>query len=499
MGLKVEYLMIFFFFSNLLCQENNEIKKDVSSFFSQNPHLITYLGQQQFKFNGETDFTATYTISSPGNYLLTTSIDSDVASSSSCIIYINSSDVNLNLYGNALTQNSSTSNIDGILINSGLTNITISNGIISGTTQNGIAINQSNNTIRLNNLIIEGSGKAGINFKGTIGNVITNSSIANCIVTECDGGTTIDAIGLTTNYTDFLTVKNSTFCSNNTTTSGFDAYGVLIENSNSCDFINCNASGNRGETISAGFHMSSCSVISFKNCTAKGNIATNSSSGKAYGFRAYNSHHLQFEHCVANSNSAPYHGIGFSFEIVSHNFVNDCEAHYNIATDNIASALSAGFANFQSTNYYNIYKNCKADGNKSTLANALSNYSSGFHISNSERCILEGCSANFNGQGPAQARGIFLTSTCSYSVIKNCTSVSNVSTTESRVVGIYDDNDPSTNVMIDCFAFGNKDTVSEINNNCSADYTFTNNKTEVSYDSLGSLTIPTHKNINVNN
>jgi uncharacterized delta-60 repeat protein len=68
-----------------------------------------------------------------------------------------------------------------------------------------------------------------------------------------------------------------------------------------------------------------------------------------------------------------------------------------------------------------------------------------------------------------------------------------------RAIGIYDEHtSPSTNLIMDCFGFCNKD----ISNSCYnyyALYNYTANTLDVSYDSLASLTIPTHKNISINN
>jgi hypothetical protein len=457
----------------------------------EDPSLHISLGITHFKANSGSTLTATYTISNPGHYVLNETINSSVKAPSTCILYINSSDVTLNLSGHALIQDNLTSSIDGILINNSLENILIYNGTIRNTTENGIAIGNSCTNIHLEKLFISNCDEAGINFEGTNGNKITNSSVFNCTVTNCNGGTTADAIGLKVNYTDFLTIKDSQSNSNTTTTDTYDGYGVYITNSDNCTFINTVASGNKGETIGAGFYANTCTNLYFKNCTAALNTSTDTSSGQTYGFYLNSSDYSRLENCIANRNTGAHEVSGFSLISSAGCYVNNCSANNQETTGNSATNFCAGF---YINSDCNTVINSTALSNKGGTSSSSSTY--GFFVTNKDRVIIENCYALCNGQTVSNGYGIFMDSNCTNCIVKNSVAIGNHSSTTSQGVGIGDDHaDPSTNLIIDCFGFN---PTTGTNKNYDTNYTFTNNVTEVDQDNMAGITIPTHKNISIN-
>lgn len=119
--------------------------------------LITYIGVSDFREKGTNNLTLNYTISKPGHYLLTETIA--CATTQNGIFFINSNDVILDLHGNTISQSSTAANVDGIIINNGIKNVCIKNGIIRKTTENGIKVGQGCSNILFENLTIIESQK----------------------------------------------------------------------------------------------------------------------------------------------------------------------------------------------------------------------------------------------------------------------------------------------------------------------------------------------------
>ena len=120
-----------------------------------------------------------FTISSPGNYVLTENITSNAAS----IFIINSSDVTFNLCGRSIL-GSGVANV-GIQINSGLENITIKNGEINNVAFDGIRVFGGASNLKIMNLTITQAAESGINFFAFGGSPIAESIIKQCNISLC--------------------------------------------------------------------------------------------------------------------------------------------------------------------------------------------------------------------------------------------------------------------------------------------------------------------------
>lgn len=491
------FMIVTFFCISIEGKNSSDDTKNLK-FSYQDPHLTHYIGTSNFRLSGETSLTGTYTISNPGIYVLTNDISSSVGTGSSCILYINSSDVHIDLSGHSLVQANSTASIDGILINSSLANISIQNGSIRDVTESGISISSSTTDVFIKDMFIRGAEEAGISIDGGLGTEVKNVRLENCTLIGNDGGGTTDGIGLKINYCDYLTAINSTFNVNSNTTVGFDGYGVYVENSKGGTFIDCQANGNAGELVGAGFSLiTSCTGFKFKNCTANQNSAVNITSSESYGFYNNGSDHTFFQDCQASYNTCPNTSAGFKIMASKNNQFINCLADGNKATGSaLTTNRGAGFMINSSENYGHQFRNCTAFGNQGGgNSNAVG---AGFSFEFSSNCILVECNANANGGTAAFGVGFDLLATCTLCVLQSCQANSNTSTTSQKGIGFRDAGGSSTNLLIENFAFGNRDTnLAAIEKNYNVLYLTTNSVQEVAMDSISNITVPTRRNISV--
>ena len=257
--------------------------------FSPSFHYIDALSVTDFRNPGESSLTKTYAITAPGTYTFVQDIGSQAASTVTGIgnqtaLFINSSNVIVDLGGRTLWQNGSTANINGIEINTNLHNITIKNGHIADFKGYGILVNYGCDDIRIQNITVSNCVIAGIGLIGTTTaeQDIRNIVIDNCIISNTVGKATFDAVGLLINSVSNAYISDSVFgyCKSLTD----DAYGFSTNNSSHVTVNNCIASGNQRETLAAGFYAFNCTSLEFKNCIAQENNATDTAASESYGF-----------------------------------------------------------------------------------------------------------------------------------------------------------------------------------------------------------------------
>ena len=283
-----------------------------------------------------------FTISQPGSYYLTASLQFSATSGNA--ITIASGDVTLDLMGHIL---SSTAGVTGnaININASMRNIAVVNGTIAGnTTVTGDAASEAGLTISLAGF------SSGINSAAieATGNRFSNLTITGCRVIGLDAGTQalvehvtvsqngaegIDAVsGVVTHCTALLngssggivtngggTISNCTSNSNNGP--GFGANGSTL--------INCSATTNR----TFGIDASNGSVI---NCVATSNRDTG----------------IQVDGgTAANSTAVSNQGVGID---ATNGSVSNCLARNNVGTNILAPELidHLPFTITQSGSYY---------------------------------------------------------------------------------------------------------------------------------------------------
>ena len=251
----------------------------------------------------------TYTISSPGNYVLA----SDITSTSPSIIVINSNGVTFNLCNHSIV-GGSVANQTGITVNSALSDIAIINGAVINMSQDGIFVNSGVSNISISNLLVNNTGRSGINFEGNIESLITQVTIDNCTISLT--ATAIGGIsGLVLANCDEVIVEGGNFNRNGSLLAS--VAGVLIDASTNCaiDAATMNLNTSTGLLIidtqnssvsntvlsrntGSGIDLSGCSFNTFNNCTVS--RITASVGNGAYGIRALSGNNNIFENCIVD-------------------------------------------------------------------------------------------------------------------------------------------------------------------------------------------------------
>ncbi len=185
------------------------------------------------------------TIATSGFYKLATNVTNQITISVS----------NVTLDMNGCTVSGGT---NGIVINSGLSNVTINNGTVTNVTTDGIQINNGCNDIVLSNITVKNC------LRGISGTQVSNALIKNC---------------------DFIL---------NTT-------GLHLDTARNVVVDHCIASAN----TQAGYSLVATTTCTITDCTAvaTGDGNTNASGNQAniFGFVASNGYGNVFERCIASS------------------------------------------------------------------------------------------------------------------------------------------------------------------------------------------------------
>lgn len=464
--------------------------------YNTQAHLITYVGSSKFRFAGETSLKATYSITNPGTYILTDDITSSIDDGAESIVYINSNDVIFDMSGHSITHNSSGST-DIIKINAGKKNTIIRNGTLTGSKLYGIFAGNNCTNITCENLLIQRADTAGIGLIGTSGNELKNCTLKNCMITDCDGGANADAVALKLDYCNYLTAIDSSFNTSNTTTDTYDAYGILATNSQGCTFVNCTMNGHEGETIAAGSYITTCTGFTFKNCSAHYNISTDTTASQAYGFYVNDSNETFFENCSATFNSSVNTTAGFMVNASRNNRFINCIANGNQVTGSLSGDRAYGFGVGTYENFNHRFENCTAMGTKGGTNS--SSRGAGFSLEYSNFCILLDCNSDSNGGTAGFGIGIDLLTTCTVSVIQDCKLSANTSTTAGQGIGINDAASNSANLLINNFAFGNRDTTgAPTNTNYNLQHSSSNVIQEVTLINVAGISLASPDNISIN-
>jgi hypothetical protein len=457
---------------------------------------LTAISEKDFHTIGATTYIETFTISSPGTYVLVEDVGyqgrnggagKDVQGVASAI-FINSSNVVLDLGNKTLYNNSGatlTSLQKGIDIAHNLHNISIKNGNIAGFQDTGIYTRSGCSNIRLQDLCLSKCIKVGIHLAGGINTAATDTlTINDCIidnvmVSETVGITaTTDAIGLYIENGRNILVNNSAFGSGNAgaLAADEDSYGALISSSSHVRFYNCDASSNYGENA-YGFYITGTATgavlsvgsagCSFINCTANNNQAS-ANAGQAAGFICDGVNSCIWQNCLSNGNYGPTSGYGFKFNQARYSKALACQAWNNKAgTQGTTNAHGArGFysgigtgvgAGFLLPGVGNLWEDCIANGQQadSTDTDVMC---IGFELSAEKYSVFRGCEASNNGENDDTpwGMGINLTSNCIDCVIDNCKIMHNKSETADHGIGIRDTNNAAcTTLITNCFFYNN--------------------------------------------
>lgn len=377
-----------------------------------------------------------FKISESGYYFLSTDLQATPGKAGLAVIYIDASDVVLDLGNRSIvvSSKSTTPNTVGIQLAPGVNNITIMNGTISGYgTQASILTGISglkNTNVTLENIQILKCNIAGINL----------DEVKNVFLKKIHIYGT-GSIGLNLHKCLDGVIVESTFsgCSTETEVSTDNAFGIGADNCRNFALENVATTHNTSKSGSAfGIYLSTCSGFICDKISTSSNSVTGSGALCA-GVRLLNSTGCSFTACSANNNTgldAATSVLGFSIAAKSMgNTFTNCEAMNNLGGNTTAgfwisisknttlqgcSSVSNGSSNKIAYGFFssgggthNFIRNCKANANYSLIGSAY-----GIACSNEKRSVIERCEASSNDGGTGSAYGIALLDTCINMVVE---------------------------------------------------------------------------------
>lgn len=407
-----------------------------------------------------------FIISQPGYYLLVDDLCVSPARSNLPIIYINSSNVTLDLGSKSLVLSTSnhTPIPTAIKIAPLVENIAINNGSINGqniyTSINVGIDSQDNKSITLSNLSITNCALTGIKLtrdenisiskikaykSGKIGLFIYQSN-SGIIEDSTFNGNKVQ------NSSSFgiLAAESKNFLLNNISASnivsdGEYAIGMYLGSSSAfiCKNIHTDNNSSLGiGLLSVGTYISNCDSCSFESCSANNNFAENYSSSCFGFFFTDESKNNTLKACTAiNGKSNGSKTVGIYLEKSSDTRIYKCQTlnNYNKKTS------SYGFLSQQGI--HNFFKKCKANSNYTNSGAAY-----GFALENEQRSIIEKCEASGNDGGSDVGYGIALLGTCVQTTITNNKMFTNYGI--DRCYGYKDFSTHTTTLLRGNIAFG---------------------------------------------
>lgn len=454
----------FFFLSVILMQMHGGVSPKAFESLHRSPTSMVNSGvslNQQIassSLNTSATSNGLFMISKSGRYFLSTDIFAAPCTSHIPIIYINASDVVLDLGGKSITL-SSTNNTpcaSAISIAAGKKNIAIINGTINGT-NNGTSEESrmlygidaaSNTNIMLDNVHTVSCKKLGIRLSAckeiSINNVRShgNSSHEQLSV---DDPSFSGGLGLF-DCSDGIITNSSFSGSFGTGLMGacgiFAGDGDLATGTHNFKLVNVNVSHNRatnGDGIdgnpTAGLILSGCTGFICENMTAHNNALLNAASESPYvaGIALNDASGNKFESCTSHNNTGATSDILVSLVVAgfyltgasSGNSFLDCTANKNIATGPEGGSLASVAGFYVGSSKYNSFQECVAQNNHGINAHARGLYASG--------CVgtlVKKCKINGGVSDALSATGIFLSGETA-GLIQECETNNNISTLSS--------------------------------------------------------------------
>ncbi len=367
-------------------------------------------------------FCVELTISQPGLYALGDNLQSNPTGADT-IVNITTSNVVLDLSDRIISQGNAIANVNGITVNSGLTDIAIKNGTIRGVTGEGIIVNQTCSRIYITNITFESCATDGILLNGggganqiadvqisgcrfyacansiTPGNVITigqanKISIDDCIISVTTAVAGVSGISLVgCNLSNFSNIV----IQGNSSTSTFSGIFSITSTGNS--FSNILIKNNAGATGFSGFLFSSSNNHVLTNVIVLGNT---SSGASVTGFDLTSSLNIVSNGCKALANSSVSFATGFRLGASNSNVFNDCIGSYNTTTGAVFRA--EGFR-LEDSNFVTLNR-CVAANNIATNNIGVGAILTGVGAGSSN-CTISNCLFHRNnGNNAANSFGV---------------------------------------------------------------------------------------------
>lgn len=401
-----------------------------------------------------------FVISTSGRYFLSTDLMAAPARSNLACIYINTSDVVLDLGGKTITLSTSTNqkNSSAIEIATGLSNITIMNGTINGkstlvSTTTGIKANTNLTNLFIDNVHVVNCATEGINLNTVTGIVLNNVHLYNngsqtnpantsmargLVLTSCSDISIIDstfnkttapsavpAYGIYAAACNNLTMSNIQVCNTTAATGIAKAIYLSACAGVMCDSVKALRSSSTGSLgtsiVVAGIDLAGSTGSTFSNCIANNGLSTIATS-TTYGFRlAEGSNSNSFTNCEAKGNLGGGTTSGFQLSSSHSNFFQTCLAIGNGGASRATYGFQSGI-DLTTTCSSGFFKACKSIGNTATKGASY-----GFTLLGATSSTIQACEANGN-IASTKSYGIALLRTCIKSTIQYNTMLANIGT-----------------------------------------------------------------------
>lgn len=371
-----------------------------------------------FSFICGTDLSITLT----GLYVLGANLASTPVAAGN-IINITSSDVILDLDNHVVFQTNAVANVDAIVVNAGLTNVTIRNGTIRQLAGQGILINQGCSNIELQNLTIENCGTRGINFAGAAGsNQIIDSLITNCMVRNCANGAAGD-FGLWLQQTSKTNINGCQFygIGSGSTASGTTVVAIEADNCASINFNNIIVAGCTSPVVT-GVRFNPATNSVFSNCFINqnsGNTATGFIGIRLSGASTEN----KFDNCIVYNNTNMASGFNPDNATAVDNYFMQCHVLRNPGT-------TLNLVGYQ-LQARTVCMGCSAIANSTTSGTCF-----GFQLGTANSGLLLGCIGNNNASTASIAVGLNIVGTSATWVINKSQFSKNIGITDANSFGI---------------------------------------------------------------
>jgi hypothetical protein len=312
-------------------------------------------------------------ISEPGQYV----IGQDIISFGTDVVTITTSNVNLNLGNRALLGGN-----NGIVIDSGLTNISISDGYIANVLGSGIIVGQDCSIINIKNMIFGYCAERAIDIQGssTANNVRT--VFFENITTFSSSFSPLATAVFNADFAHELYFKNCIFLNNG---SSLPSIGIMrFNHCSECQVAGLQCNSNMGYAVT-GIDLIHGENNIFLGCSFIDNVAAGSG-GASIGVRlSGNALYNAFGNCLMLTNSAQEgNSFGFYLDYSSQkNIFQNCQIGSLYSYDNAIGFLVTG-SGVPSNTFDNIFVNID-------LANmfALTGSSLGWFIDNADNCSIE--------------------------------------------------------------------------------------------------------------
>jgi len=360
-----------------------------------------------------------YTISSPGRYILVEAGSYSPAASGTAIT-INASDVNLDLLSFNLVQANGVASVNGVVVASGLSNVTIQNGVVRDFSGVGISVGSGCSRVFVNNVTFYDCGNRGLELVGTANSPIQVGALTNCNFVSSSTLSTADNVLTISNCSDFEVAHCNLHNNGSTGASGALAM-VNMTNNLRCKFTDLEVHNNIGNTDLRCYDLKQSSYCKFIRCHGNTNLAWGASSAM-YGVLLEGSStstaNLFCECVMANLTGTIVDGFLSSTNCDDNAFML-CKSLNNQA--NSTTGVVHGFRCI--TNNRNIYVECLAAHNtapSSTVASPL--YGAyGFKLDTTTGTYLRKCVAN-DQTAASRAVGYFFISDNQITIEENAAS-----------------------------------------------------------------------------